>query len=81
MESDMYTYREKNFIDRVRLHVFGGKGGAGCVSHLKDHRGLKSKASGGSGGQGGGIYIRADLTERDLSYIKSKVSEWMTPAH
>lgn len=80
MESDMYTYREKNFIDKVRIHFFGGKGGVGCVAHLKDHRGLKSKASGGAGGDGGGIYIRADLNERDLSYLKSKVFLTLTEA-
>lgn len=72
-EEQMFTYKEKNFIDRVRLHVYGGKGGAGCVAHLKDHRGLKGRASGGSGGHGGSVYIRASMDEKDLSYIKSKV--------
>lgn len=72
-EEQMYTYKEKNFIDRVRVHVYGGGGGAGSVAHLKDHRGLKGKASGGSGGQGGSVYIRSAMEEKDLSYIKSKV--------
>jgi GTP1/OBG len=72
-EQEMYSFREKNFIDKVRVHFFGGNGGFGCAAHLKDHRGLKSKASGGSGGNGGSVIVRADLIERDLSFIRSKV--------
>lgn len=80
-EEQMYTYKEKNFVDRVRVHVYGGTGGAGCVSHLKDHRGLKGRASGGSGGQGGSVFIRSSMEEKDLSYIKSKVGSALMAAY
>ena len=72
-EKEMYTYKEKNFMDHIRLHVYGGKGGLGSVTYEDTRSGLKGKSNGGSGGRGGGILIRADINEPDLSYIKSKV--------
>ena len=74
MEKEMFSYKEKNFIDRVRIHVQAGKGGMGCSTHEDTRKGLRGRASGGSGGDGGGIFIRATMEEPDLSYIKSKVN-------
>lgn len=72
-EEEMFTYKEKNFIDQIRVHMFGGKGGMGCVSFDQTRVGLKGKPSGGSGGDGGSVWVRANIEEPDLSYIRSKV--------
>jgi hypothetical protein len=73
-EEEMYTYKEKNFVDRVRVTVIGGKGGIGAVSYENTRKGLRGKACGGSGGAGGGIVFKATMDEPDLSYIRSKVA-------
>jgi hypothetical protein len=72
-EEEMYRYKEKHFMDRTRLHVYGGKGGIGCATHEQTRKGLKGRPSGGSGGNGGAVYIRAVEQEPDLSYLRSKV--------
>lgn len=72
-EEEMYTYKEKNFVDRVRVTVIGGKGGIGAVSYENTRKGLRGKPCGGSGGAGGGIVFKATMDEPDLSYIRSKV--------
>lgn len=72
-EEDMYTYKEKHFVDQVRIHMYGGKGGMGCASHMKSKTTFRVKPTGGSGGDGGAIWLKADIDEPDLSYIRSKV--------
>eukprot|EP00960_Hanusia_phi_P057278 763521-Hanusia_phi.AAC.4 len=53
----------RQFIDRTRMLAVGGRGGNGCVSMSRvaardtmDHFG---GPSGGPGGRGGGVYVRA----------------------
>lgn len=48
------------FVDRVRVRLRAGDGGAGVVSFLKQGRSPRGKPVGGSGGQGGGVVLRAD---------------------
>ncbi|MGH8911381.1 MAG: GTPase ObgE [Acidimicrobiia bacterium] len=48
------------FIDRVRVHLRGGNGGAGVAAFVR-RRGLpKGRPNGGSGGNGGSVLVRAD---------------------
>ncbi len=54
------------FVDRVRIQVRGGNGGAGVSSFVR-RRGLpKGKPSGGSGGSGGDVFVRASADEASL---------------
>ena len=48
------------FVDRVRVHLRGGNGGAGVAAFVR-RRGLpKGRPIGGSGGRGGSVILRAD---------------------
>ncbi len=48
------------FVDRVRVHLRGGNGGAGVASFVR-RRGLpKGKPDGANGGRGGSVLVRAD---------------------
>ena len=78
---DMYAYKEKNFVDYVRLHAYGGKGGIGCATYEDTRIGVRGRASGGSGGNGGAVWIRADISEPDLSYLRTKVAYHLTDQH
>lgn len=70
----MYSYKEKTFVDYVRVHAYGGKGGIGCATYEDTRIGVRGRASGGSGGSGGAVWIRANITEPDLSYLRTKVT-------
>ncbi|GAA1348191.1 GTPase ObgE [Falsarthrobacter nasiphocae] len=48
------------FVDRVVLHVSGGKGGHGCVSIRREKFKPLGGPDGGNGGDGGDVVLRAD---------------------
>jgi GTP-binding protein len=48
------------FVDRVRVNLRAGNGGAGVVSFVRAKGKPKGKPTGGSGGPGGSIYLKAD---------------------
>lgn len=48
------------FIDKVRIYVKAGDGGAGCMSFRREAHVPKGGPDGGDGGQGGNIIIKAD---------------------
>jgi GTP-binding protein len=48
------------FIDRVRLNVRGGNGGAGAASFERRKGKIGGRADGGTGGRGGDVIARAD---------------------
>ena len=48
------------FIDKVRIHVKGGDGGAGCMSFRREAHVPKGGPDGGDGGNGGNVRIVAD---------------------
>ena len=72
----MVGHNEKYFKDNVILNFFGGRGGTGLVSHNKLRNG-KAEPTGGDGGDGGDIYLRATRENPDFSYIKSKVGKFI----
>ncbi|CDU22266.1 related to MTG2-Mitochondrial GTP binding protein [Sporisorium scitamineum] len=51
--------RHSNFVDQLHLRLTGGKGGDGCVSFHREKFVQFGPPSGGNGGSGGSIYIRA----------------------
>jgi len=60
------------FVDRVRVYLRAGHGGAGVVSFQKLRGRPKGKAIGGSGGKGGDVVLRADpSTATLLTYKRS----------
>ncbi len=47
------------FVDRVRIHVRAGSGGAGVASFLRRRGRPRGKPTGGSGGAGGAVVLEA----------------------
>ena len=48
------------FVDRVRVNLRAGNGGAGVVSYVRSKGKPRGKPTGGNGGPGGSVYLRAD---------------------
>ncbi|MDR2715973.1 MAG: GTPase ObgE [Coriobacteriaceae bacterium] len=48
------------FIDKVKIHVRGGDGGAGCMSFRREAHVPKGGPDGGDGGHGGDVVVEAD---------------------
>lgn len=59
------------FVDRVRITVTGGSGGAGVASFVRRKGQPRGKPNGGSGGRGGDVILRADPdTASLLRYLR-----------
>ena len=59
------------FIDKARIFVTAGRGGAGCISFRREKYVPMGGPDGGNGGKGGDVYIEADPhlnTLLDLTY-------------
>ena len=48
------------FVDKVRIYVKGGDGGAGCMSFRREAHVPKGGPDGGDGGHGGNVVLEAD---------------------
>ncbi len=54
------------FVDRVRVYLRAGNGGAGVVSFVRARGKPRGKPSGGNGGPGGSVFLRADSSVATL---------------
>lgn len=54
------------FIDKVRIHVKGGNGGAGCMSFRREAHVPRGGPDGGDGGHGGNVVVEADASLSSL---------------
>ena len=54
------------FIDKVRINVKGGNGGAGCMSFRREAHVPKGGPDGGDGGHGGNVIVVADASVSSL---------------
>ncbi|NGM17014.1 GTPase ObgE [Eggerthellaceae bacterium zg-893] len=60
------------FIDKVRIHVKGGDGGAGCMSFRREAHVPKGGPDGGDGGHGGNVVVQADASISSLIEYRFK---------
>ena len=67
------------FIDKVRIHVKAGDGGAGCMSFRREAHVPKGGPDGGDGGKGGNVVLGTSYTAEDedlkgveTDYIKAE---------
>ena len=60
------------FIDKVRIHVKGGNGGAGCMSFRREAHVPKGGPAGGDGGHGGNVVVEADASLSSLIEYRFK---------
>ena len=54
------------FIDRAIIEVRSGKGGNGAIAFRREKNVPKGGPSGGNGGRGGSVYLRASKTTTTL---------------
>ena len=60
------------FIDKVRIFVKGGDGGAGCMSFRREAHVPKGGPDGGDGGHGGNVIVVADASVSSLIEYRFK---------
>ncbi|WP_165173343.1 GTPase ObgE [Adlercreutzia sp. ZJ242] len=60
------------FIDKVRINVRGGNGGAGCMSFRREAHVPKGGPDGGDGGHGGNVVVQADASVSSLIEYRFK---------
>lgn len=62
--------QERKLVDRFRLSVRGGPGGAGCTSFRKSRHSRHGTADGGNGGRGGDVILVSSAAEWDFSSLQ-----------
>ena len=60
------------FVDKVRINVKGGNGGAGCMSFRREAHVPKGGPDGGDGGHGGNVVVQADAGVSSLIEYRFK---------
>ncbi|NLT35048.1 MAG: GTPase ObgE [Gaiellales bacterium] len=61
------------FYDRAKINVTAGRGGNGCVSFRREKHVPRGGPDGGSGGDGGSIWMVADPGLRDLHRFTAQI--------
>jgi GTPase len=61
--------KSRKFIDSVVLYAFAGKGGDGCASFRRETHIPRGGPSGGDGGNGGNVILKADNDQDSLIHI------------
>lgn len=62
-------YYNSAFADKAKLNIYGGDGGAGCISFAREAFLPDGPPNGGDGGHGGNVYIQAVYGETSLHKI------------
>ena len=58
------------FIDQATIHLNAGNGGHGCIAFLREKFRPKGGPSGGDGGRGGHVIVRANRNKWTLLHLK-----------
>ncbi|HSN89132.1 MAG TPA: GTPase ObgE, partial [Thermoanaerobaculia bacterium] len=58
------------FLDEATLHVFGGRGGNGCVAFRREKYVPKGGPSGGDGGHGGSVFLVGQASRNTLYHLQ-----------
>lgn len=66
------------FVDRVQIHVSGGKGGNGCSSFRREKYIPLGGPDGGDGGEGGSVFVVAETGIDHLSALAHR-KHWNAP--
>ncbi|GAQ77661.1 hypothetical protein KFL_000020220 [Klebsormidium nitens] len=72
-QEDVQPDTERRFVDRIRVNVVAGDGGAGCTSYHRGRLQRKGFADGGNGGRGGDVIFVASRKVYDLGGITTTV--------
>ena len=65
--------QEWKFFDTAKIHVSGGDGGNGCVAFRREKGEAMGGPNGGSGGNGGSIYLVCDETLNTLAPLRQRI--------
>lgn len=66
LNPDSDDYYNSPFADKAKLNIYGGDGGAGCISFAREAFLPDGPPNGGDGGHGGNVYIQAIYGETSL---------------
>jgi Obg family GTPase CgtA len=66
--------QERKMIDKFKIHVRGGDGGAGCSSFRKSIQARHGSADGGNGGSGGDVILISCAAVWDFSNLQHHLS-------
>ncbi|KAE8195819.1 hypothetical protein CF328_g4318 [Tilletia controversa] len=67
------AHSSASFVDSVTVRITGGSGGDGCVAFNREKYIPYGPPSGGNGGDGGHVYIRASPGLRSLARIPTRL--------
>ena len=60
------------FVDRASIHCLAGSGGNGCNSHIRSRNMKYPKPTGGDGGNGGSVFLKASKDVHTLLDLQMK---------